>query len=469
MSNKINKYIDFNQFPMDNNGRILWSKSIGMVFEFYYYDEKHILTILDYGSPNKDSVKIKIDNMTAKVVNTQKIRNLSFNNLFKKPNYLYNVGDVVNDSIILEHLYIQRVSGKGYKEKHYKCKCLIDECEYIITEKEFKNGRKCPKCSGKVLIVGYNDLSTTDPDIIKFLLNKEDAYKYSRCSHKYVWVVCPVCGYKRTMRVQELTHKGMSCSKCSDGLSYPNKFSYNVFEQIREQYKEYQSEYSPEWAGRLRYDNYILLKNGQEIIIEMDGGFHYNDYGKYSAQNDIVKNVLAEKHGIKVIRINCFYNKITERFKFIKNGIIDNLNQYFDLSCVDWELAHKAGISNRLVEVVNYYNENPFKTNQQIADYFHVNVVTVRHYLTVGEEIGLCTYIRHDSNRCKTSIPLLLYDSNSNIVGSFVSAKHMAETMKEQDFRVSSINECARLKKPYKGYIIERITWEEFEQHQASI
>ena len=111
-------------------------------------------------------------------------------------------------------------------------------------------------------------------------------------------------------------------------------------------------------------------------------------------------------------------------------------------------------------------NPNSLKT---FWGFVHVNVVTVRHYLTVGEEIGLCTYIRHDSNRCKTSIPLLLYDSNSNIVGSFVSAKHMAETMKEKDFRVSSINECARLKKPYKGYIIERITWEEFEQHQASI
>lgn len=465
MSKNINKYIDFNQFPMDKNGRILWTESVGKTVDFYYYDEKHTIKILNYGNPNKDYVEIKVDDMSSEIVNTQKIRNLSFDNLFAKPNYFYNIGDIVNGSMVIEQLYIKRNNGKGYREKHYKCKCLTDGYEYIIAEKELKKGRKCPKCVGKVLIVGYNDLATTDPDIVKFLLDKEDGYKYTRCSHKYIWAVCPFCGYQKFIRVEELVlNGGLSCPRCSDGLSYPNKFAYNVFEQISEQYKEYHSEYSPDWAGQMRYDNYVLLKDGREIIVEMDGGFHYNDYGKWAAQNDAIKDALAEKHGIKIIRIDCFYSRITERFELVKNGFINSLKEYFDLSCVDWKSADEAGISSRLIEAINYYNEHPFMTNQQIADHFRVNVVTVRHYLTVGENLGLCTYVRHDPNRCKESIPLMLYDSSNNIVGTFISARHMEEMMADKGFRRGSINERSRVGKPYKGYTIKRITWEEYEQ-----
>lgn len=374
------------------------------------------------------------------------------------PNYIYNIGDVVNNSIILEQLYIKENNGNGYRRKHYKCKCLKDGYEYIFKESELKRGKKCPRCIC---------FATTDPNVVKFLLDKEDGYRYTRGSNKHIWVVCPFCGHKKLIKIEDLIYNGdISCPRCSDGLSYPNKFAYNVFEQINEQYQEYHSEYSPNWAGQMRYDNYIVLKDGRKIFVEMDGGFHYNDYGKRSAQNDTIKDVLAEEHGIKVIRINCFYNKITERFELVKNGFMNALKEYFDLSYVNWDSANEAGVSSRLVEVINYYNEHLFVTNQQIADHFHAHVITIRHYLTVGEKIGLCTYIRYDPNRYKTSIPLVLYDSDYNIIGVFMSARYMAEKMVDKGFCTSSIKECARLGRPYKGYIIERITWEEYERYQ---
>ena len=466
MSKKTDKFIDLKQLPMDKNRHILWTKSIGKTIDFYYYNERHTIKILNYGNPDKDYIEISVDNMPSKIVNTQKIRNLQFDDLFTKPDYLYDVGEIVNGSIILEQLYIKENNGKGCKKKHYKCRCLVDGYEYICRESELKKGRKCPKCVGKVLIVGYNDLATTDPDVIKFLLDKEDGYKYTRCSHKYVWVVCPICGHKKHMRVEELILKGLSCPKCSDGLSYPNKFAYNVFEQLNGQYAEYCSEYSPDWLGQMRYDNYILFKDGRRLIVEMDGGFHRNEYGKRAAQNDTIKDNLAIEHGIKIIRIDCFYSKITERFNIVKNGLINALKEYFDLSNVDWISAHESGISNRLIEVVKYYEEYPFMTNQQIAEHFHVNVVTIRHYLIVGEELKLCKYIRHDPDRNKTSIPLMLCDSNGNMIGVFISARQMAEKMSDKNFNRTSISECARLGKPYKGYIVKQITWEEYEQYQ---
>lgn len=151
-----------------------------------------------------------------------------------------------------------------------------------------------------------------------------------------------------------------------------------------------------------------------------------------------------------------------------KTEFIKNLSHLFDLSNVDWDSANKTGISSRLVEVVKYYNKNPFISNQQIADKFHVNVVTIRHYLTVGEKLGLCEYIRVDPNRSKNSIPLTLYNSNEDMIGVYVSARHMAECMRDKNFKASSIRYYSRNGMPYKGYIIKQITWGEYDSLQSS-
>ena len=144
MNKKITeKYIDLNQFPKNEKGNISWKNSIGITAEFFYYNEKHIIKILNYGNPNIDSVEIKVDDMPPMVVSTRKVKHLCFDQLFYKPNYFYNVGDIVNNVIILEQLYIEFNSGnKSGKGKHYRCKCLKDGYEYIISENDLK------KCKG---------------------------------------------------------------------------------------------------------------------------------------------------------------------------------------------------------------------------------------------------------------------------------------------------------------------------------
>ena len=472
MSNKINdKYIYLNQLPKNKNGSISWKNSIGMTIEFFYYNERHTMKIFDFGSPYTDSIKIKVDDMPEETVRIQKIKGLHFDGLFRKPNYIYNIGDIVNNVEVLEQLYIEpKYKSNNRKMKHYKCKCLKDGYEYIISENEFKRAKGCPVCAGKRVLIGYNDLATTNPEIIKFLLNKEDGCKYTKGSHKSIWVACPHCGYKKLMVVEYFVYNGgLLCPKCSDGLSYPNKFAYNVFQQLHEQYVLYDPEYSPSWAGRMRYDNHIVLKDGREIIVEMDGGFHYNEYGKFAAQNDEVKDNLAKERGIKIIRVNCFYNQITNRFTLIKDNFVDNLKQYFDLSCVDWDAANEAGISNKLIEVVNYYNKHPFVSMQQIVDHFNLSHCTIRNYLVAGEEIGLCKYVKNDPIRSKNSIPLALYDNNCDYIGSYISATKLANEFADKGFTSWAVREYSRIEKPYKGYTIKRITWDEYESLQDAV
>lgn len=465
---KINKYIDLNQFPRDKNGNISWKDSVGITVDFYYYNKKHTIKIMKYIS--LDYVEIKVDDMSSEIVGTQKIRHLNFDNLFYEPNYIYNIGDIVNNIMILEQLFIKTGYKNQYgRRKHYKCRCLKDGYEYIISEADFKKSKGCPVCAGKRVFVGYNDLATTNPEIIKFLFNKEDGYKYTKGSSKFIWAMCPHCGYKKYIKIEELVYNnGLLCPQCSDGFSYPNKFAYNVFKQLHKQYISYDSEYSPDWAGRMRYDNHIVLKDGRELIVEMDGGFHYNDFGKRSAQNDKIKDFLANEHGITIIRINCFYNKIIDRFNFIKNNFINSLKQYFDLSNVDWDFANESGISNRLIKIVNYYNEHPLMTIEQIANRFDLSYETTRNYLIVGGKLGLCKYVKNDLiNRSKKSMPLILNDENGNYIGIYMSAQQMANEFTDEKFVGGSINACAKSGKPYKGYIIKRITWDEYESLQT--
>ena len=470
MMEKTDKYIDLNQFPRDKNGNICWKDSVGVIVDFYYYNKKHTIKIINYIS--LDYVEIKVDNMPSEIVGTQKIRHLNFDNLFYEPNYIYKVGDIVNDVVILEQLYIKpEYKSKYGRRKYYKCKCSNDGYEYIALETDLKKSKGCPVCAGKRVLIGCNDLITTNPEIIKFLLDKEDGHKYTKGSQKMVWAACPICGYKKFIKVEELVYNGgLSCPRCSDGLSYPNKFAYNVFEQLYEQYTSYDSEYSPDWAGRMRYDNHIILKNGQELIVEMDGGFHYNEYGKWAAQNDAIKDSLAKEHGIKVIRVNCFYNQITNRFKLIKDNFINNLKQYFDLSYVNWESANEAGISNKLIEVANYYNEHPLMQIEQIANRFNLSYGTIRNYLITGGELGLCKYVKNDlANRSKKSMPLMLSDKNGNYICVYMSSQQMVNEFTDETFVGGSINACVRLGKPYKGYIIKRITWDEYESLQNTV
>lgn len=46
------------------------------------------------------------------------------------------------------------------------------------------NRGSCPVCSGRMVLVGYNDLWTVRPDVAKLLKNPEDGYKYTEYSNQ---------------------------------------------------------------------------------------------------------------------------------------------------------------------------------------------------------------------------------------------------------------------------------------------
>ena len=273
------KHIDLSKFPKRIvNGKevISWKETEGLETEFIYDGEIHNLKIVKYFSYEK--IDIVIDGKIKKTVQCSKITKLAFGNELMKKKYKYNIGDQINGFEIIEHIEKKYSVNSKYRRAAYRCRCLIDG--YIFEKKDYEIEKSgCPVCAHIVTSKGINDSATTDSWMVKYFENSDDAFKYAKNSNIKVNMKCPYCGTLKEMRIADLNKKGFSCPVCSDGISYPNKFAHELFSQLSGQYKEYVFEYSPDWAGLCKYDNYIKYNDGKEIIIEMDGGFHFrNDF-----------------------------------------------------------------------------------------------------------------------------------------------------------------------------------------------
>lgn len=470
MREKQEKYIDLNQF-IHKNGKISWVDNIGKTVVFYYNGVEHTIKILKRIS--KNYLDIEVDNMLIEYVHNTKIKNLNFSDIFYKPNYVYNVGDVVNNLLILEQSRIKRKTQQGTGItyiKGYKCRCLKDGYEFLITETDIKKNHGCPVCTNRKCIKGINDIGTTDKHLLQYFVNIEDAYNYTRYSMKKVWVKCPYCGHKKLMQISELTKCCyVTCDKCSDGISYPNKFAHELFEQLSSQYLKYEIEYSPDWVERYRYDNYIKLLNNNEIIVEMDGRQHNQPNDIYDTSSDEIKDKLAMDHGIIVIRIDCSYSQICKRFDVIKNNVIKALTPYFNLSQVDWDKCNKAGISSEIINVINYYQNHPYLGLPEISKHFCVSMETMYNYMYVGEELGLCKYVRNDPKRIKNSKPVAMYSKDMEFIGIFKSAKEVVLNFQDKNFKDRSIRKAIQNNRPYKGYIFQFVTFKEYHAYNEAL
>ncbi len=80
------------------------------------------------------------------------------------------------------------------------------------------NGTGCPVCSNKKIIVGYNDLATTNPELVKkwdFEKNQIKPTEVTFGSTKKVWWKCEK-GHNYLNTVSKMTYRGDGCPYCSN-------------------------------------------------------------------------------------------------------------------------------------------------------------------------------------------------------------------------------------------------------------
>ena len=90
---------------------------------------------------------------------------------------------------------------------------------YIASIAKRSNGRGCPYCANKKVLKGYNDITTTNPEVLidwDYSKNTIEPTALTAGSQKEVYWKCHVCGneYKATpyMRV----YRGFGCKKCKN-------------------------------------------------------------------------------------------------------------------------------------------------------------------------------------------------------------------------------------------------------------
>lgn len=318
-------------------------------------------------------------------------------------------------------------------------------------------GHGCPYCAGNQVWIGFNDLWTTRPDVAALLDNSDDGYTCTYGSLKFLNFKCPNCGNIELKQVVQVSRQGLSCSRCSDGVSYPNKFARAMLDQLPLDY--HKCEYRPDWAKPYLYDNYFI-HNNTEYILEIDGALHYKEATKLGRtlkevyDIDQIKTRLAAEHGIDVIRIEC----INSSYDYIKHNLLSSkLNEIFDLSCIDWDLCNKKAQKNLIKEACDLYM-SVTKDFNDIAKILHVCQNTVYHYIKIGAKFEWCNYDPIIANKIrieKSSKPIVVIDDHDNILHRFDSIRGCERDMKEKYGIVvyrEGIKRSLRTHKPYNGF-----------------
>lgn len=281
---------------------------------------------------------------------------------------------------------------------------------------------------GRVL---HKKIIDTNPELVKYFADKNDAKKYSVQSNQRVIMNCPYCGYKKDQFIYNLYKFGFSCPICSDGISYPNKFMFSLLTQLGITFKNEVSRNTKgfEWVENYRYDFYFVVNN-VSYFVEMDGHFHDNEDMIISDKN---KDVLAKNHNISMIRINCKYEYESDRFEFIKKNILDSeLSLLFNLSSINWDKCNTDAIDSKVYQSVILYNQYGYNI-KKIAHELGVSIDTARGYLKIMSKAGMCEYNPEDSKEYRnnnlknmSSKPVYVF-KNNQLIYSFNSRKEASE------------------------------------------
>lgn len=481
------------KYKFRNKYRIDWIHSIGCKVSFIYEDVQGEVEILKYIKGKHPKLKIKYENNCYEI-DVEVFKSCGLGRILGKITYDFklDIGDRLIDNerdlTIIDRKYIKGKSGQNYKYYKYKCNKCGFECgehwanvnrtyneEYCISESGLlKHKSKCACCTNSIVVKGINDIATTNPNLIPYFVNVEDTYSHNRNSKHEVLCRCLNCNNTKNISICNLNRNmGIHCDMCSDGISYPNKFMYNLLKQLK---IDFINEYSPQWANSRIYDFYIPSKR---LIIEMDGEFHERDNTmsgqtkEQSKEIDNYKDMIAKEQGLKVIRIKCHYKTIETRFEYIKENVINTLNYIFKLDEVDWNEINNISTESLIKQVCDYWNDrDELEGTKELADAFGLSKPTIIHYLKCGTELGICNYDVQESNknRCEKSAiarrrPIKMF-KDDKCLGVFSSANEL-ENKSEELFGVKLLQNNIRAvanghRKSYRGFTFQYITKEEY-------
>ena len=368
--------------------------------------------------------------------------------------------DIINKGLYDLEIIDRKVKvdkGKdGYARynKMYKIKCgRCGKSKWRVESNVLKHG--CSPCTQATMNINdYNNIPDNAPWMIKYFQGGiEEAINYSIRSNQYINPICPDCGRIKKNKIQITSiyeNHSIGCV-CSDKVSYPEKFMYNVLEQLNVDFKWQLSKRDFDWCKDYRYDFYIKNKN---IIVETHGNQHINIDGWIITTEeqqiiDKCKKELALNNNIdKYITIDCAESNM----EYIKENIIKSeLSKIYDMSSINWDEADEFALSNFIKYVCEEYNKyNKIIPMKEIAKKLNLHYPTFQRYLKMGNDLGFCIY------KNKTKKPIKIVETNEVFESAvdcvkFYKEKHNIEFDKKMISYILKHNP----KKDINGYHFE--------------
>lgn len=302
-------------------------------------------------------------------------------------------------------------------------------------------GCGCSVCANRTILIGFNDMWTTNPNLAKLLLNPNDGYNnFQRTKKRLDWK-CPQCDTKILDRKIDTVHsKGLSCPNCSDGVKYPEKF---IYQSLKATGLEFNRQKSFTWSEGKIYDFYIPNLN---IIIEAHGDQHYSENGfhkigssslRQEKRNDKIKKNLALCNGINIYAtINCKHSDANHIINSIKNSNISNLFENVDFDSVA-ELSEKSIVAMAW----KLWNEG-MKSTVEIGKELKMGKNAIRTYLQRGCKIGKCDYTTSLAKiEASKKVKIVQLTLEGELIKKWNSIK---EASRDIGKTPSSISECCK-------------------------
>ena len=260
---------------------------------------------------------------------------------------------------------------------------------YQITCHDFNRGSRCSYC-GTRKTHKLDSLAYLYPQIAEMIVadernnvTMEDMYKISpQSSSKKFYFKCDKCGKVSSKKkdLNSVIGYKFSCEYCSDGISTPEKFMISILKQLNIEFITQLNKSTFKWCQNYKYDFYIPSLS---MIIETHGLQHYNNNFKNiggrtleeEQENDRLKKELALNNNIKsFVVVDCRKSEL----EWLKENVIKEFNEYFDLSNIEWELAWKDSLKSLVWEVEKLIKENC--DNRKIMKILNIGESTVIKY-----------------------------------------------------------------------------------------
>lgn len=275
------------------------------------------------------------------------------------------------------------LTRNSHKKVFWKCKKCGDETESKVSS---KNG--CAVCAGQKVMIGYNDLWTTDVKLASLLKNPEDGKKYMKNSNKKAIFTCPSCKKDKNMLISDVSRRGLKCDICDTNCSMGERIISNL---LNDNNVEFEKEVRFEWLPNKKYDFYIASHN---LIIEVHGEQHYKSghFTNRTLDEEIVNDLLKKDKAINNGIVNYVELKYdSNNLKEFKQEILNSdLKIYFSLS--DNFKLNVHTNSNDGVKVKSWKMYEEGMKVKEIANNLNIHHSTVSKYLKIGNALGKCVY-----------------------------------------------------------------------------